>query len=130
MTGRGSTAGRGRAQPQFEHNGAHERLVHWADNAELTKRYFREVPGARRTHVHVREHGSFSQQVPLLTRDYLRAHPDVAAEFAEVKRRCAREFRDERQKYVAAKEPYVWDILRRADAWAQRVGWRPGPSDA
>ncbi|GAA3221473.1 hypothetical protein GCM10020216_032960 [Nonomuraea helvata] len=47
-----------------------------------------------------------------------------------MKRRCAEEFRDERQKYVAAKDPYVRDILRRADAWAQRTGWRPGPSDA
>lgn len=105
-------------------------LVHRADNPERTKRYFREAPGSRRTHVHVRELGSFSQQVPLLFRDYLRAHPAAAAEFASVKRRCAAEFHDERQKYVAAKEPYVWDILRQADTWAQGVGWRPGPSDA
>ncbi|MEU4575161.1 GrpB family protein [Nonomuraea sp. NPDC023979] len=105
-------------------------LTHRADNPELTKRYFREAPGSRRTHVHVRELGSFSQQLPLLFRDYLRAHPDAAAEFAEVKRRCARQFRDDRHRYVSAKEPFVWDIVRRADTWAQRVGWRPGPSDA
>lgn len=105
-------------------------LVHRADNPELTKRYFREAPGSRRTHVHVRELGAFAQQLPLLFRDYLRAHPAAAAEFAEAKRRCAAEFRDERQLYVAAKEPVVWEILRRADTWAQGVGWRPGPSDA
>ncbi|MGP3929870.1 GrpB family protein [Nonomuraea sp. KM88] len=105
-------------------------LVHRAGNPELTKRYFREAPGHRRTHVHVREHGSFSQQLPLLFRDYLRAHPAAASEFAEAKRRCADRFRDAREEYVAAKEPYVWDIVRRADAWAQRTGWRPGPSDA
>jgi GrpB-like predicted nucleotidyltransferase (UPF0157 family) len=29
-----------------------------ADNPERTKRYFRESPGARRTHIHVRRRGS------------------------------------------------------------------------
>ncbi|WP_327590494.1 GrpB family protein [Nonomuraea sp. NBC_00507] len=65
-----------------------------------------------------------------LFRDYLRVHPAAAAEFAEAKRRCAERFRDEREKYVAAKEPYVWDVVRQADTWAQSIGWRPGPSDA
>ncbi|MGN9838671.1 GrpB family protein [Nonomuraea sp. H19] len=105
-------------------------LVYRADNPELTKRYFREAPGSRRTHVHVRELGSFSQQLPLLFRDYLRVHPDAAAGFADAKRRCAEKFRDERPQYVAAKEPYVWDILRHADTWAKSIGWRLGPSDA
>ncbi|WP_084964268.1 GrpB family protein [Thermoactinospora rubra] len=105
-------------------------LVYRADSPELTKRYFREAPGSRRTHIHVRELGSFSQQLPLLFRDYLRAHPAAAAEFAQAKRRCARQFRDDRQRYIAAKEPLVWDIVRHADTWAQSIGWRPGPSDA
>nr|BFE86980.1 GrpB family protein [Planobispora longispora] len=105
-------------------------LVHRTGNPELTKRYFREAPGTRRTHIHVRELGSFSQQLPLLFRDYLRAHPAAATEFAQAKRECARRFRDDRRRYVTAKEPLVWDIVRHADAWAQSVGWRPGPSDA
>ncbi|TDE50195.1 GrpB family protein [Nonomuraea mesophila] len=121
-------------EPLEAYKGPLERvgLVHRAGNPELTKRYFREAPGhlQRRTHVHVRELGSFSQQLPLLFRDYLRAHPEAAAEFAEVKRRCAERFRDARHEYVAAKEPYVWAMVRRADTWAQRTGWRPGPSDA
>jgi GrpB-like predicted nucleotidyltransferase (UPF0157 family) len=36
--------------------------VYRADNPERTKRYFREPPGRRRTHVHVRRAGSFSEQ--------------------------------------------------------------------
>jgi GrpB-like predicted nucleotidyltransferase (UPF0157 family) len=109
-----------------------ERLgfVHRADNPELTKRYFREAPGQRRTHVHVRRLGSFSQQLPLLFRDYLRVHPAAADVFADAKRRYADRFRDQREKYVAAKESFVWDIVRRADTWAQSVGWLPGPRDA
>lgn len=104
-------------------------LVYRADNTELTKRYFREAPGSRRTHVHVRELGSFSQQLPLLFRDHLRAHPAAAREYAQAKRRYAADFGNQRAGYVAAKEPLVWDIVRRADTWAQNTGWTPGPSD-
>ncbi|MFI6740547.1 GrpB family protein [Nonomuraea sp. NPDC050451] len=105
-------------------------LVYRADNPERTKRYFRETPGRRRTHVHVRQLGSFSQQFPLLFRDYLRSHPSAAAEYALVKRRYAAEFRHDRLGYVKAKDSFVWDVVRRADAWAQCIGWSPGPSDA
>jgi len=109
-----------------------ERLgyVYRADNTERTKRYFREAPGTRRTHIHVRRVGSFSEQFPLLLRDYLRHHDDEAAEFAAVKRRLAEQFRHDRHGYTNAKNPYVWAVIRRADEWAQLQGWAPGPSDA
>ncbi|WP_158891557.1 GrpB family protein [Amycolatopsis anabasis] len=104
--------------------------VYRADNPERTKRYFRERPGTRRTHVHVRRAGSFSEQFPLLLRDFLRAHPEEAAGFAAVKRRLAARFRYDGGGYTEAKNPHVWDLVRRADEWAQRMGWVPGPSDA
>ncbi|MFJ9576263.1 GrpB family protein [Streptomyces sp. NPDC101191] len=105
-------------------------LVYRADNPERTKRYFREPPGQRRTHVHVRQTGSFSQQFPLLFRDYLRCHTAAANEYAAAKKHCAARFRNDRPGYVQAKDAFVWDIIRRADAWAQNTGWAPGPSDA
>jgi GrpB-like predicted nucleotidyltransferase (UPF0157 family) len=109
-----------------------ERLgyVYRADNPERTKRYFREPPGRRRTHVHVRRAGSFSEQWALLFRDYLRVHAEVAAEYAAVKRRLALRFRDDRRAYVDAKGPFLWEVIRRADDWAQAQGWQPGPTDA
>jgi len=109
-----------------------ERLgyVFRAENPELTKRYFREAPGARRTHIHVRRAGGFSEQLALLFRDFVRAHPDVADEYARLKYTLAERFRDDRQGYVDAKQPYIWTVVARADEWAQRTGWRPGPSDA
>lgn len=103
---------------------------HRADNPERTKRYFREPAGRRRTHVHVRVAGSFSEQLPLLLRDFLRADATAARELGDVKRRLAERFRDDRSGYTEAKTPYVWDLVRRADAWAQRTGWSPGPTDA
>jgi GrpB-like predicted nucleotidyltransferase (UPF0157 family) len=109
-----------------------ERLgyVYRADNLERTKRYFREPPGRRRTHVHVRRAGSFSEQWALLFRDYLRAHREVAAEYEAVKRRLALRFRDDRHGYTNAKVPFLWEVIHRADDWAQARGWLPGPSDA
>jgi GrpB-like predicted nucleotidyltransferase (UPF0157 family) len=100
------------------------------DNPERTKRYFREPPGTPRTHVHVRVSGSFSQQLPLLFRDFVRAHPAVADEYAALKRELAARHADDRQAYTDAKDPFVWRVLRDADAWAQATGWQPGPSDA
>jgi GrpB-like predicted nucleotidyltransferase (UPF0157 family) len=109
-----------------------ERLgyVYRADNPERTKRYFREPPGRRRTHVHVRRAGSFSEQWALLFRDYLRAHREVADGYAARKRGLAIRFRDDRHGYTEAKVPVMWEIIRRADEWAQAQGWLPGPSDS
>jgi GrpB-like predicted nucleotidyltransferase (UPF0157 family) len=104
--------------------------IHRAGNPERTKRYFREPPGSRRTHLHVRRAGSFSEQWALLFRDYLRAHPEVAAEYAAVKGELAARFRDDRHGYTEAKVPFMWRVIRQADEWAQALGWEPGPSDA
>ena len=100
-----------------------------ADNPELTKRYFREVAPRRRTHLHVRRSGSFSEQFALLFRDYLREHP-APDEYAVVKRELAPLLLTDRSAYVAAKGPFSWDTIRLADEWAQQTGWQPGPSDA
>jgi GrpB-like predicted nucleotidyltransferase (UPF0157 family) len=99
--------------------------VYRADNPERTKRYFREAPGSRRTHLHVRRAESFSQQIPLLLRDYLRCHAHAAAEFATVKRRLAGPVPCDGAGYTDAKAPYAWEIIRRADEWPScRAGSR------
>lgn len=103
-----------------------------AENPELTKRYFREPPGQPRVHVHVRRVGSFSQQLALLFRDFVRTHPDVAAEYARLKIELAKWYSrpEERETYTDAKDPFIWQVVRQADHWAQQTGWIPGPSDA
>jgi GrpB-like predicted nucleotidyltransferase (UPF0157 family) len=65
-------------------------LRYVADNPELTKRFFREQPGAWRTHVHVRRAGSFSEQFALLFRDFLRSHDTEADAYARRKVELAR----------------------------------------
>jgi GrpB-like predicted nucleotidyltransferase (UPF0157 family) len=105
-------------------------LVFRSENTEGTKRYFREAPGTRRTHIHVRRAGSWAEQFALLFRDFLRAHPEDRDRYAELKRGLARELRDDRQAYTEAKVPFIWEMMSRADRWSQDVGWEPGPSDA
>lgn len=105
-------------------------LVYRSENPERTKRYFREVPGTRRTHIHVRRAGSWAEQFALLFRDYLRAEPEERDRYGELKRRLARENADDRREYGAAKVPFIWEIMRRADQWSREAGWMPGNSDA
>lgn len=104
---------------------------HWqTDNPELTKRYFRESPGERRTHIHIRRAGTFSEQLPLLFRDYLRAHPVEIPAYSAMKYRLAEEYGEDREGYTIAKGEFVWAVVRKADEWAQETAWLPGPSDA
>ena len=111
-----------------------ERLgyVFRTDNTERTKRYFREAPGAHRTHIHVRQAGSFSEQFALLFRDFLRTHPEVAAQYGELKTTLAHQYSgvEQRHAFTEAKGPFIWTVMAQADRWAQQTGWMPGPSDA
>jgi GrpB-like predicted nucleotidyltransferase (UPF0157 family) len=104
--------------------------VYREQNPERTKRYFREPPGQPRTHIHVRRAGSFSEQFPLLFRDYLRVHPRAAGEYAAVKRELAARHPRDGLAYTNAKADFVWALVHRADDWAQGTGWSPGRSDA
>jgi GrpB-like predicted nucleotidyltransferase (UPF0157 family) len=99
------------------------------DNPDLTKRYFREQPGAARTHIHVRRAGSWSEQFALLFRDYLRADSAAAAAYARLKIELAQQYRDNRPAYVEAKSPFIWTIMQQASEWSQQTGWQPGPSN-
>lgn len=101
-------------------------FVYRADNTERTKRYFREAPGDPRTHIHVRRAGSFSEQFPLLFRDYLRTHPDVCARYAGLKRDLIHRWNGDRPAYGAAKTAFVLDTLGQAARWAETTGWKPG----
>lgn len=99
------------------------------ENPDKTKKYFRELTGNRRTHIHVRQSGSFSEQKTLLFRDYLREHSQDCLRYAQEKHRLMHLFTNDRTKYVEGKGPVVWEILQRAHSWSHVVGWKPGKSD-
>ncbi|MEL6191701.1 MAG: GrpB family protein [Bacteroidota bacterium] len=100
-----------------------------ADNPDLTKRYFREKPGTTRTHIHVRQAGSYSEQEALLFRDYLRKQPEKAEKYSAFKQSLAVQHRDFPKRYVEEKAPFIHSMLMNARVWSQEVGWFPGESD-
>jgi GrpB-like predicted nucleotidyltransferase (UPF0157 family) len=81
------------------------------------------------SHVHVRAIGRPNQRYALLFRDYLRARPDAAAAYGELKRRLAA-LGISRGAYADVKDPVCDIIIAAAEDWAASTGWSPGPSDA
>ncbi len=68
----------------------------------------------RAYHLHVVEEGGSLWRDYLAFRDYLRAHPEVAREFAQVKRGLAERCSKDREAYMNAKSSHVQEILRLA----------------
>jgi GrpB-like predicted nucleotidyltransferase (UPF0157 family) len=99
------------------------------DNPDLTKRYFRETGNERRTHIHIREHGSWSEQFNLLFRNYLRRHENERDEYAKFKYDLAKKHRDQREEYVEGKTEIIWNIMLKANKWSQEIGWKPSKPD-
>lgn len=71
-------------------------------------------PSRRTHHLHLIEpaHPEFGAR--LAFRDFLRKHPDVAAEYASLKQRLARDHRDDREAYTDAKGEFVRSVVARA----------------
>jgi dephospho-CoA kinase len=93
------------------------------------KLFFREPPGERVVHLHVREAGTAAARVALLLRDFLRADTLAAAQYGALKLGLATHVKDERA-YADLKRPFVAVTLRLAESWAAQTRWRPGQSDA
>lgn len=89
-------------------------------------RYFRPPVGiARDYQVHVCQIGSDWERVHLLFRDYLRTHPDVAAEYGRMKLRLATQHKQERIAYNDDKGPFIDAVVRVAEEWSRQTGWTP-----
>lgn len=79
------------------------------------RRYLhRIVDGQHTHHLHIVESGSEFYRVQLLFRDYLRAHPQAAAEYAALKYRLAEQHRHDREAYTDGKSTFIQEILRLA----------------
>jgi GrpB-like predicted nucleotidyltransferase (UPF0157 family) len=62
-------------------------------------------------HIHVRYCGDWDE---LHFRNYLVAHPETAAEYAEIKKRLLQDFQHDRDGYTVAKSNFVKDIMKKA----------------
>ena len=97
----------------------------WVDNPAPDRLFFvKGLPphGPRTHHVHIVDlsmsqdprlaESTFADR--LLFRDYLRANPDEAGRYAELKRELAARFSEDREAYTDAKTEYVYSIIQKA----------------
>jgi GrpB-like predicted nucleotidyltransferase (UPF0157 family) len=76
--------------------------------------FFRKgVPGPWTHHVHVMELSNPRWEAFLSFRDYLRAHPDAASEYGDLKKSLAVAFKDDIVGYRNAKHDFVVAALRK-----------------
>jgi GrpB-like predicted nucleotidyltransferase (UPF0157 family) len=62
-------------------------------------------------HLYMCPEGSPAFERHVLFRDYLRTHPEKAREYAELKKRLAQQFHDDRSRYQAAKADFVDSLI-------------------
>jgi GrpB-like predicted nucleotidyltransferase (UPF0157 family) len=82
------------------------------------KRYASAAPGARAVHIHIRRAGAANERYARLFRDYLRASPAAAADYAMIKRELAARHADDVDAYYAVKDPVCDLIMAAAELWA------------
>ena len=73
-------------------------------------------PKEQHYHLHMAELTSDFWERHLLFRDYLRAHPEVAHEYAKLKTQLAAEYGRDREGYTDAKTPFIESIVAKARA--------------
>jgi GrpB-like predicted nucleotidyltransferase (UPF0157 family) len=72
-------------------------------------------PRSRRTHhLSLTETTSDHWQRSILFRDYLRAHPEVAEEYGELKWELARKYPEDRDSYTAGKDRFIEQVIESA----------------
>ena len=100
------------------------------DPDDLGKFLTRSGPTIRAANCHIRQRGRYNQRYPLLNRDYLRAVPEAARTYEQIKLTLAGWFPDDAESYYDIKDPVFDLIMLGAERWAATTRWQPGPSDA
>lgn len=85
---------------------------HPHDNDEERLFFWKGIP--RTHHLHIVEYATWEHQRHLIFRDYLRAHPDIAQWYEQVKRELAAAFKNNRPAYTKGKTAFIKSIMERA----------------
>ncbi len=91
--------------------------------ADWTKWFFNGPADHRPINLHVRPVGRPNQRYPLLFRDYLRAHPQAAQTYAQIKQALARLHPDDPEAYYDIKDPVCDLIMLAANQRANETRW-------
>ena len=71
-------------------------------------------PKERHYHLHIVERTTDFWKEHLVFRDYLRAHPEVAQEYYELKKRLAIKYTSDHDAYTTAKTPFIESVIAKA----------------
>ena len=82
---------------------------------------FYSPDGVPAHHLYLCPRDSLALMNHLLVRDYLRANPEMAREYGELKKRLAREFPHDIDSYIEGKTDFILKILRAADFPADKL---------
>ena len=83
------------------------------ENGIPGRHYFRK--GSPRTlHMHMFERDSQDWQQHILFRDYLRTHPTERDHYAELKAALAKQFPENRERYLEGKSDFIQNIIQLA----------------
>lgn len=84
--------------------------------AEEMHWFCKPSPAHRTHHLHLMPAGSRRYRDELAFRDALRAAPQLARQYAELKHRLAAQYREDREAYTEGKAPFVAGVLARTNA--------------
>lgn len=87
------------------------------ENGISGRRYFQKGGDNRTHHVHIYELGNPEIKRHLVFRDYLRAHPDTAKKYGDLKEELSQRFPYDIESYVKGKEKLVLEIELKAVTW-------------
>lgn len=109
-------------QPQFEKAG-----FEWRGERGIPDRRYLVLKGdsgsaMHRCHIHFFSSSNFEVNKHLLFRDYLRLNVSAKKDYAEIKRKLAAEFANDRDAYQAGKEALIGRLTEAA--WAQKAKYR------
>ena len=87
--------------------------AHEGDGGIAGREAMRWPVGEVRHHLYVCAPDTAAYREHLAFRDYLRAHPEAALEYADLKRRLAAQYASDRDAYQAGKTAFIVRALRR-----------------
>jgi GrpB-like predicted nucleotidyltransferase (UPF0157 family) len=97
------------------------RYVHRGDLGVEGREAFQSPHDSPAHNLYVCPRGSLGLVNQLAARDYLRAHPDTARAYGDLKKRLATEFPDDIESYVYGKTDFVLELLRHAGLSRQQL---------
>lgn len=87
------------------------------ENGIAGRRYFQKGGDERTHHVHMYENDSPEIDRHLAFRDFLRAHPEKAKAYGDLKEKLAQQFPYDIESYIKGKEQLASEIEREAIVW-------------